>query len=63
MEKIENPCIDICRYDEEEICIGCRRTLKEAKNWWRFTDNEKLKVLENIRERGAAGSSHLDFYV
>ncbi len=63
MDKIKNPCIDVCQYNDEKICIGCRRTLHEAKNWWRFSDQEKQQVLENIKTRRSAGNDHYDYYV
>lgn len=63
MNEIKNPCIDVCQYDGNEICTGCRRTLKEARNWWRFSDAEKLKVLRNIKNREAEGSGNFDHYV
>jgi uncharacterized protein len=29
-----NPCIDICRYDEETgWCLGCGMTRKDKKHW------------------------------
>lgn len=63
MSDIKNPCIDVCRYDEDSICEGCRRTREEARNWWRYSDAEKLEVLHRIKLRGSKNSDHLDFYV
>lgn len=63
MEKVKDPCISICQYDDNEICIGCRRTKKEAKTWWRMDEDEKKQVLENIKTRAANSSDHYDYYV
>lgn len=63
MGKIKDPCISICQYDDNEICLGCRRTKKEAKSWWRMNDEEKLQVLENIKTRAENSTDHYDYYV
>jgi predicted Fe-S protein YdhL (DUF1289 family) len=63
MEKVKDPCISICQYDDKEICVGCSRTKKEAKSWWRMNEEEKLQVLENIKTRAANSTDHLDYYV
>lgn len=63
MEKIKDPCISICQYDDNEICHGCSRTKKEAKTWWRMKDEEKLQVLENIKSRAENATDHYDHYV
>lgn len=63
MEKIKDPCISICQYDDNEICLGCHRTKKEAKTWWRMRDEEKLAVLEKVKERSVSSNQHYDYYV
>lgn len=60
---IKDPCISVCRYDDKEICIGCRRTKTEAKTWWRMRDEEKITVLENLKNRSTSSNDHLDYYV
>jgi predicted Fe-S protein YdhL (DUF1289 family) len=63
MGKVKDPCISVCQYDDKEICLGCRRTKKEAKTWWRMQDEEKIQVLENLRIRAANSTDHYDYYV
>jgi len=48
---IPSPCKLICRYDEDGICIGCRRNRKEITNWIIMTDNQKLEVYKKIKIR------------
>ncbi|MCK9269756.1 MAG: DUF1289 domain-containing protein [Bacteroidales bacterium] len=62
-QKIENPCLSICRYDDETVCIGCRRTKQEATTWWRMTEEEKQQVMENIKTRQKQAGSNYDHYV
>jgi hypothetical protein len=61
--KIKDPCISVCQYDENEICLGCRRTKAEAKSWWRMSDDEKAQVLINVEERSTNSSGDYERYV
>jgi len=63
MEKVKDPCISVCQYNENEICIGCSRTKTEAKSWWRINDEDKKKVLENILLREKQKNSNYDHYI
>ncbi len=63
MPEVKNPCIEVCQYDDNEICIGCKRTRKEAKSWWRLTDQEKLEVLEKIKTRRSEATDYYGHYV
>ena len=47
--KVESPCISICRY-ENEICVGCGRTVDEVVNWYDMTDDEKQAVLNRLEK-------------
>ena len=61
--EIKNPCIEVCQYDDELVCIGCKRTRKEAKSWWRLSNEQKLEVLENIKKRRESGTDYYGHYV
>ncbi len=50
-DTIKNPCIHVCTLDENDICMGCYRTKEEIRQWFRYSDQEKLQVLKNIEER------------
>lgn len=63
MTKVKDPCISICQYDENEICLGCRRTKTEAKTWWRMDEEEKLRVMQNLEKRDKDSSNKYDHYV
>jgi len=63
MAEIKNPCIEVCQYDDNEICLGCKRTRKEAKSWWRLAENEKQDVLEKIKTRRAETTDYYGHYV
>ena len=46
---IESPCISVCRY-ENEVCVGCGRTVDDITNWYNMTDDEKQAVLNRIEK-------------
>jgi predicted Fe-S protein YdhL (DUF1289 family) len=46
------PCIGICAVDHsEKFCVGCKRSLKEIANWWRYSVEEKMEVLAELKVR------------
>ena len=50
-KKIKSPCTGKCKYNEDKICVSCRRTMYEIVNWPDFTDEKKLKVLKRIEKK------------
>jgi predicted Fe-S protein YdhL (DUF1289 family) len=47
---IESPCISICRY-EDEVCVGCSRTVDEVVGWYDMNDDEKQAVLNRLEKK------------
>lgn len=60
MKKIESPCEDSCKYDENNICIGCYRSKSEIVSWWKLTNEEKIKVLKKVEIRKQPGRLYKD---
>ncbi len=49
---VPSPCISICRIEEASgLCLGCRRTVEEIRDWIILTPDEKRAVLARIAER------------
>lgn len=48
---VKSPCIDVCKLDEHNICIGCWRTLEEIAVWSKLNEQQKITVLENCEVR------------
>ena len=46
-----SPCIKVCKI-EAGVCVGCKRTLTELTDWYKLSDQEKLSILEKIKQRG-----------
>ena len=48
---IPTPCVMICTLDENDLCIGCSRTLAEIGLWPDADANLRNQILDNIRAR------------
>ena len=49
---IPSPCISVCTMDEDTgYCKGCFRSLNEVASWLYFSDNEKIKIIEQLSLR------------
>ncbi len=50
---IESPCIGNCCLNEEDICLGCFRSLEEITSWTIVDHSTREKYMENTRQRKA----------
>lgn len=48
---IESPCIRQCCLDQNDVCVGCFRTLDEILKWNSLSDNEKQVIMNTCDER------------
>ncbi len=48
---VKSPCKFICTLDSKGIeCMGCHRTKEEISKWSTYTDDEKQKVINRLKE-------------
>jgi predicted Fe-S protein YdhL (DUF1289 family) len=52
-EKIESPCVRNCCLDNDDICLGCHRSLSEITSWTAMSKQEQKVVLQNAKQRAA----------
>jgi len=65
-ERVSSPCIKICKYDDDNICVGCHRTMDEITGWLFMSEDRKRKSLEDARKRRESpkpGKFDYDHYV
>jgi hypothetical protein len=48
---VKSPCIRMCCLNEQDICLGCFRSLEEIKSWTLVDNTEKLLILANAQIR------------
>jgi predicted Fe-S protein YdhL (DUF1289 family) len=54
---VESPCIKVCVLDDQQVCIGCKRTLDEIVAWGSLSDDARMNVLERLKRTGAERSA------
>ncbi len=49
---VASPCIDVCRFDPQTSwCIGCGRTLEEARQWRKLTPFHRRQIERQLSRR------------
>jgi uncharacterized protein len=56
-EGVPSPCVDICRLDDNGLCIGCRRTIGEISEWPRAGEARRREILRLLRLRSQPPSA------
>ena len=51
MSEVSSPCVRNCCLDEDDVCLGCFRTIEEIIRWGEADDEEKHKILVKAGER------------
>lgn len=46
-----SPCVRNCCLNEQDICVGCFRSLTEITSWSQVSDEDKEVILVNIQQR------------
>ena len=49
--RIASPCIDICTLDDDDICVGCQRSIDEICAWGGASDAERRQILIRVSAR------------
>jgi len=64
---MESPCIRLCTLDEQDVCIGCNRSMDEITQWHPATDTEKQAIMKRSKARARlrqpnnlSNTSHID---
>lgn len=52
-EAVESPCVRSCCLDDQDICLGCGRTLDEIRRWSEMTESERQDTLNLSEQRRA----------
>jgi predicted Fe-S protein YdhL (DUF1289 family) len=52
-----SPCIKVCVLDQQNLCVGCLRTLDEIAGWDAMSQDEQIAVLGRVERRVAERSA------
>jgi predicted Fe-S protein YdhL (DUF1289 family) len=50
-EKFESPCIRNCCLDQNDICLGCYRSMTEIMAWTELSKREQEVILICAKQR------------
>jgi predicted Fe-S protein YdhL (DUF1289 family) len=50
-DSLESPCVRNCCLDDDNVCLGCGRSLDEIVAWSAAGDAQKRAILERSRVR------------
>jgi predicted Fe-S protein YdhL (DUF1289 family) len=52
MTRASSPCVRVCLLDPETgLCEGCGRTREEIGQWFRLSEEERLRIMADLPER------------
>jgi predicted Fe-S protein YdhL (DUF1289 family) len=49
--EVPSPCVRNCCLDEDNVCLGCSRSISEICGWSQATEAEKREILVRCRIR------------
>ena len=55
LRKISTPCISVCKYNDNNYCIGCKRYINEIFDWYDYTDEQVAAINEELKTRKVEG--------
>lgn len=50
-KSINTPCIRNCCLDDNDVCMGCFRTMSEIMAWSQANNDERESILKNVENR------------
>lgn len=50
---ISSPCVNICKLDSRDVCIGCLRARSEIARWSQMNEWERTTIMAALPARGA----------
>ncbi len=52
---VQSPCVDNCCLNDEDICMGCFRTLQEILDWGEVDSQARREILRQVEVRRRGG--------
>jgi predicted Fe-S protein YdhL (DUF1289 family) len=48
---VSSPCVRLCTLDDDDMCVGCGRTLDDIRQWQAMPDADKAACVARARRR------------
>jgi predicted Fe-S protein YdhL (DUF1289 family) len=56
-EKVHSPCVNACALDNNDLCLGCYRSVDEIMLWTQMNNEERRDVLRKAAERATKAAT------
>jgi uncharacterized protein len=53
-KSVQSPCVRNCCLDDDDVCVGCFRSLDEIKDWGMVDDHRRRSILQQAKQRREA---------
>ncbi|MDP1667013.1 MAG: DUF1289 domain-containing protein [Methylobacter sp.] len=60
LENIISPCVRDCCLNEEDVCLGCFRSIDEILQWSDATEQQKQKIIHLANARKLSIDLNMD---
>lgn len=51
---VASPCVRRCTLDQDDVCIGCGRTLDDIRQWGAMSDEQRGECVARAAQRRQA---------
>ncbi|MEY4765097.1 MAG: hypothetical protein RI907_1770 [Pseudomonadota bacterium] len=48
---VASPCVRLCTLNDDDVCVGCGRTLDDIKAWQAMPDPERQACVSRAHDR------------
>lgn len=48
---VKSPCVSVCALDEQDVCLGCYRTVDEIREWSSVNDAQRREIIRMANAR------------
>ncbi|HAE73241.1 MAG TPA: DUF1289 domain-containing protein [Gammaproteobacteria bacterium] len=49
--RVASPCVDICKYNKNNYCVGCKRHSDEITGWINYSDSMREAIIKDLSNR------------
>lgn len=51
LSEVPSPCTGVCTIADDDLCLGCARTVGEIAEWYAAEDSRRRAILEEVAAR------------
>ena len=51
LKKVITPCISVCKYNDNNYCIGCKRHMNEIFDWLDYNEDMRIAIMKDLIDR------------